>query len=62
MENFKEKKYTKSESYEPTNQEVSEGWGENLLQLVGFIPVIGEIADIITPNGTMKFEVLEITR
>jgi hypothetical protein len=46
MENFKEKKYTKSESYEPTNQEVSEGWGENLLQLVGFVPVIGEIADI----------------
>jgi hypothetical protein len=47
MENFKEKKYTKSESYEPTNQEVSEGVGENLLQLIGFIPVIGEIADII---------------
>ena len=23
---------------------------------------VGEIADIITPNGTMKFEVLEITR
>jgi hypothetical protein len=46
MENFKEKKYTKSESYEPINQEVSEGWGENLLQLVGFVPVIGEIADI----------------
>ena len=23
---------------------------------------VGEIADIVTPNGTMKFEVLEITR
>jgi hypothetical protein len=47
MENFKEKKYTKSESFEPTNQEVSEGWGETALQLIGFVPVIGEIADII---------------
>jgi transcription elongation factor GreA len=23
---------------------------------------VGEIADIITPNGTMKFEVIEINR
>lgn len=47
MENFKEKKFVKTETFEPNTQDVSEGWGENLLQLVGFIPVIGEIADII---------------
>lgn len=47
MENFKEKKFTKIESFEPNNQDMGEGVGETLLQLAGFIPVIGEIADVI---------------
>lgn len=47
MENFKEKKFVKNETFEPNSQDMSEGWGENLLQIAGFIPVIGEIADII---------------
>ena len=41
------KEYTKAELYEAIQQPIDEGWGENALLLAGFIPVIGDIADII---------------
>jgi hypothetical protein len=46
MENIKEKKFTKAEVYE-INQDINEGFFENALLLAGFVPVIGEIADVI---------------
>lgn len=46
MENIKDKKYIKDEVYE-IDQQMDEGWGENLLLMAGFIPVIGDVADII---------------
>lgn len=37
---------TKREILEQRKQQLNEGWGETLLMAAGFIPVIGEIADI----------------
>jgi hypothetical protein len=47
MEKLKMKEYTKAELYEAIQQPIDEGWGENALLLAGFLPVIGDIADII---------------
>lgn len=46
METIKNKNYTKSESYK-VDQDLNEDWLENGLLLAGFVPVIGEVADII---------------
>lgn len=46
MENIKQKKYIKSEVFE-VNQDLDESFFENALMIAGFVPVIGEIADVI---------------
>lgn len=46
MENIKQKKYTESEVFE-VNQDLDESFFENALLIAGFVPVIGEVADII---------------
>ena len=46
METIKNKSYTKSESYN-VDQDLNEDWLENGLLLAGFVPVIGDVADIV---------------
>ena len=38
------------------------GWPRKLEMLRGLAVQVGDVAEVVVPNGRMKFDVLEITR
>lgn len=53
---IKKKKYIIKENYKISKDQLNEDWIENTLLLAGFVPVIGEIADLISIYRYIKQE------
>jgi len=53
---MKKKKYLLEETYQINKNDLNEDWKENALLLAGFVPVIGEVADLISIYRYVKQE------
>lgn len=53
---IKKKKYILKETYRINEDQLNEDWVENALLLAGFVPVIGEIADMVSIYRYIKQE------